>query len=115
MSNRFNILMIGILLTCLLPWAAYAQEWQSTSTMRTSGSTYAPHITAVGAQTAYDMTTTTANYSPASGGPYKAPPISPRSGDNPIPLGDAVLPLLLMALAFMGITYLRRKRLTADS
>lgn len=110
MSKRFSILMIGILFTCLLPWAAYAQDWQSTSTMRTSGSTYVPQVTAVGATTAYDMTTTTANYSPASGGPYKAPPINPRPGDNPVPIGDAILPLLLMALTFVGITYTRRKK-----
>jgi hypothetical protein len=34
-----------------------------------------------------------------------------RSSDSP--LGDAVLPLMLMAFAFSGILYLRRRKQTA--
>lgn len=34
----------------------------------------------------------------------------PEIPEIPFPLGDAVLPLLLMALAFCGVVYFRRRR-----
>ena len=58
-----------------------------------------------------------ASYSPA-----KAPGSGPRKGfdtpDEPgqsdeFPVGDALLPLLLMAVAFCGVVYLRRRKSTA--
>lgn len=86
--------------------------FQSTSTMMGSGSTYSANPTL--------NTDGTATYNGASA---SAPSASgPRhmkmdgfgddqdNPDDPQPLGDAVLPLLLMALAFCGYLYLRRKR-----
>ena len=53
-------------------------------------------------------------HSPARG-PRKAPPGTDDSGYDPAnpqfsPLGDALLPLLIMALAFTGLTYLRKSK-----
>lgn len=41
------------------------------------------------------------------------PPDDKEEDENPNPLGDAVLPLLLMSLTFCGYLYLRRKRSAA--
>ncbi len=87
--------------------------FQSTSTMMGSGSSYSanPTLNSDG----------TASYNgAAASGPRKAKkdeifdpgnepgtPVTPEV--NP-PLGDAVLPLLLMSLAFCGYVYFRRKR-----
>lgn len=89
--------------------------------MQTSGSVYTPQVTAVGATTVAVPGTTTENYSP-----LKAPgrPRKEQSSGNPwgpnqdggdtteegSPLGDAMLPLLLMALAFGGVVALRKRR-----
>ena len=37
-------------------------------------------------------------------------PVTSGTGGNQQPLGDAVLPLMIMALAFCGVVYLRRKK-----
>ena len=91
--------------------------FQSTSTMMGSGSSLSsnPTINENG-------TATTPSYSPAKAsgsGPRKAGslPGKPTNGEGDngnTPIGDAVLPLLLMSLAFVGVTYLR-KRKTAHS
>lgn len=99
-----------------LPVMAQQQEWKSTSAMQTSGSTYTPQVNAVGATTVGEMATTTESNSPAKG-PRRAKMEDDDWGTNPhvgegdegSPIGDAVLPLLLCALAFCGATYLRRK------
>ena len=80
--------------------------FQSTSVMQTSGSVYAsqPALNADG--TAYDPMATQ-----ASSGPRKAvkeDPVVPEG--DPTPVGDAVLPLMLMAIAFGGVIYLRRRK-----
>ena len=59
-----------------------------------------------------------ASYSPA-----KAPSGPRRAGDwgqgldeygqGPSPIGDALLPLMLMAVAFCGVVYLRRRKAAA--
>lgn len=91
--------------------------FQSTSTMMGSGSTYSANPTLNTDGTAYY------NGAAASGprrvkmdGPTPTPspnPGDPGSGDQdntePGPVGDAVLPLLLMALAFCGVVYMRRR------
>ena len=38
----------------------------------------------------------------------------PDNPGEPMPLGDTILPLLLMALAFCGVVYLRRKKRTLN-
>ena len=71
-----------------------------------SGSTYSSEV--------YEVGSCSPSHAPAAG-PRKAPPgTGGESGydpDNPqfAPLGDAVLPLLLMALSFMAYIALRRK------
>jgi len=104
-----------------LPTLAQNQEWLSTSTMQTSGSVYSSQVNAVGAVGVSSMATTTESYSPAyaPGGPRR----NPISGDNEgwvdgadegqtelSPLGDAVLPMMIMAMLFAGVVYLRRKK-----
>ncbi len=85
---------------------------QSTSTFTGSGSSYSSNPTLNGDGTAaYNG----ASYSPAKapGGPRKngfddTP--HPGSTDPGSPIGDAVLPLMLMALAFVGGIALKRRK-----
>jgi len=115
-KNKMMMLIMAVVLIAL-PTMAQRQEWQSTSAMQTSGSALTPQVTAVGATTVGEMATTTENYSPA-----KAPGGPRRSLDSPgdtwqseeSPIGDALLPLSLMALAFCGVVYMRRKRLAKE-
>jgi hypothetical protein len=116
MKKILSILVLGTLMACLVPaYAQSAQEWQSTSTMQTSGSVYTPQVTAVGATTIAEPATTTESSSPAkaSSGPRRAGEWGtglPEYGQGPSPIGDAVLPLMLMALAFGGVVALRKRR-----
>ena len=84
-------------------------EFQSTSTMQTSGSAYAsqPMLNADG--TAYNPA---AAVTPMPDGPRKSfgDNQDPGYKDSASPIGDAVLPLTLMALAFAGLMYLRRRK-----
>ena len=119
MKNRFIILAVGILMVCLLPLAVSAQqqEWQSTSSMQESGSRYSSKVTPVGATGVGAMSSTTSSFAPAQApsGPRrekeKAGEVG-ETGDNNSPLGDAVLPLMLMAFAFSGVVALRRRKTT---
>ena len=97
-----------------LPIMAQQQEWKSTSAMQTSGSAYTPQVTEVGATAVTDNATTTESYSPAKA------PSGPRRGRNPgdpgydsksdqYPIGDAVLPLMLCACAFLIYRATRRR------
>lgn len=88
--------------------------FQSTgSTMMSSGSSYSANPTLNEDGTAaYSV----ASYSPARG-PMRTSgtpgsPSTPGQGqqENQFPLGDAVLPMIMMALAFCGVVYLRRKK-----
>ena len=100
--------------------AQNAQEWQ-TSTMVGSGSTYSPQVNAVGATTASEMATTTSSYSPAKApsGPRKIGDASGRNpgdvstGSDQSPVGDAVLPLLLLALTYAFFALRRKARKAA--
>jgi hypothetical protein len=118
MKRIMMIIMAAVLVA--LPIMAQQQEWRSTSAMQGTGSSLAPQVTAVGATSVGDMATTTGS-AKASGGPRK---IGEASGRNPgdistgstnSPIGDALLPLMLMALAFGGYVAIRRKKLTAKS
>lgn len=114
---------VGVLIVCLLPLVAFAQQdWQSTSVMQGSGSTYSPQVTEVGATSVVSEATTTESYSPAKapGGPRRTSisndedegwtPRTDTEGTDLSPIGDAVLPLMLMAVAFCGVVYFRRRR-----
>ena len=116
-------MVLGALMACLVPALAQTQQWQSTSTMQGTGSTLAPQVTAVGATTVGEMATTTGS-AKAPGGPRRSESYSDDDwGHNPqvgegnegSPIGDAMLPLMLMALAFGGYIAIRRKKLTANS
>ncbi len=73
-------------------------EFHSTSTMVATGSAYTsnPTLSDDGTATYSGAQENTSN----PRGVHKAPPINPGSGDKPYPIGDAVLPLLLLACAF---------------
>ena len=91
---------------------APSASFQSTSTMTGSGSSYSANPTLNGNGMAA---------MPAHSGPRRAPDTQqpdPNTGDDPEggtevgdqPLGDAVLPLLFMSLAFGMFVYFRRKQ-----
>ena len=106
-------MIMGVALMAL-PIMAQQQEWRSTSAMQTSGSAYTPQVTEVGATAVTDNATTTESYSPAKApnGPRRSHDNTPDPGTgNPgSPIGDAVLPLMLMAGAFALFVYFRRKQ-----
>lgn len=89
------------------------QEWQ-TSTMQTSGSAYSSQVTSVGATSVHSEATTTANHAPGRPGNVRmglpgTPTNDPNDPGN-VPLGDPVWPLMLMAMLFVGVVYIRRKK-----
>lgn len=99
------ILVVMAAALALPAMAQSSQDWQSTSTMRGAGSSLSSQVTAVGATSVEDMSSTTTMNQPT--GPRR---IGPTHGqDNPNPVGDAVLPLLLMAAAAAGVIYLRKR------
>ncbi len=111
--NKIMIRAVGVLIVCLLPLVAFAQQdWKSTSTMTGSGSAYMPEVTAVGATSATSESTTSDSHSSANApsGRRKTLINGPESGQGLSPIGDAVLPLMLMAFAFGGVVYFRRRR-----
>ena len=94
-------------------------SFQSTSTMTGSGSSYSANPTLNS-----DGTAAYSNASYSSSQSSSTPNRAKRSTDNPgepapefhddgSPIGDALLPLLLMSFAFCGYLYLRRKRSAA--
>ena len=113
---RKLIMIIMAVVLYALPTMAQNMEFRSTSTMQGTGNYVAP-VTAVGA------TSAAASYSPAKapGGPRKNNynDLFDKGADtgqsSESPIGDAVLPLILMALAFGGFIAIRRRKLTANS
>ena len=84
-------------------------QFQSTSTMAPVNSQYSAQPMLNEDGTAYNPATQTSTRS--GSGPRKLPgmPDNSEYQDN-TPIGDAVLPLMLMALAFGGVIYLRRRK-----
>jgi len=115
MKNMKKFVMI-ILAAALfaLPTMAQQQQWQSTSAMQTSGSALSPQITVVGATSVGDMATTTGSAKAPSGpkrmGESGRNPGDISTGSTNSPIGDAIIPLLLMLFVFCGVIALRRKR-----
>ena len=126
MRKRIVMMMVGVALLALpataqnfgTPAAAVGEQkvptaaFQSTSVMTGSGSQYSatPALNEDG----------TATYEGASYSPAKAPAAGPAKGPRKEnwtiegdPIGDAVLPLMLMAGAFAGVVYLRRRKAKA--
>lgn len=105
--------MVGMLMVCLLPAAASAQntEFKSTSSMRGTGNYVAP-VTAVGANSAVSEATTTGSYSPSKvpSGRRKidtAPGQDGGHSDEGSPVGD-VWPLAIFALAMAIVIGIKR-------
>ena len=118
MKRLLITLVLGALIAHLTPVVAQSSgEWQSTSTLPASGSAYSSQVTAVGATTVQGQATT-AGSSPlrVGRGPRKDndfPDIKEGGvGDEGSPVGDAVLPLLLMAAAGGVAVAVRRRRST---
>lgn len=96
------LVMVALLVGAPVTTQAQNMQFQSTSSMRGTGSSYTPQVTAVGSTYAASEATTTESYSPA-----KAPGMrkgfdegaeSDRSTESPI--GDAVLPLMALAMVY---------------
>ena len=110
-----KIVMI-IMAVVLIALPTMAQDWQSTSTMQGSGSVYTPQVNAVGAANVSSLATTTESYSPSSApsGPNRGKKFDTgaESGQSEeFPIGDAVLPLLLLAGAYLIMRATRRRAL----
>ena len=94
--------------------AQSAQEWQ-TASLPGSGSNYAPQVTAVGSSVAAsEATTTTETYTPGAPGAIRRgfiDPSNPGNQSNESPVGDAVLPLMALAMVYgVWCMVYRRKR-----
>ena len=90
--------------------SAPSAAFQSTSALPASGSEYTPNpeLNADGTAAYQGETYSPAKAAKLPGGPRKTP-----TPEKPTPLGDAVIPLLLMSLAFGMFVYFRRKRSAA--
>ena len=118
---RTRIVMI-IMAVALIALPTMAQDWQSTSAMQSTGSSYSSQVTAVGATGVTSMATTTESYSPSKG-PHRVKkdevdiggfdgtgdPDTGQSSQSP--LGDALIPLMLCACAYLIVRATRRRTL----
>jgi len=88
--------------------SAPTAAFHSTSTLSGSGSAYSatPMLNTDGTAAFSGADQSVPNYAPS--GPRRVGPPIP-TGD-PTPLGDALIPLLVMALAFAGIICVRRRK-----
>jgi len=102
--------MVALIVSAPAP-AQQAQEWQSTSTMQMSGSNYSAQVGAIGATTVSEMATTTSSAPAKIGGRQQLPGDLADAGNqsDESPVGDAIIPLLLFALAFCGVIAFRRR------
>ncbi len=115
--KKFMMIIMAVALMAL-PTMAQQPDWKSTSTMQGTGSAYAPQVMEVGATTVPTIATTTESYSPAKApsGPRRGFDHGAETGQSTeFPIGDAVLPLMLMAMLFAGVVYTRRKKQAAKS
>ena len=109
-KKRIVMILMAVALMALPTMAQEQEQWKSTSIMSGAGGYTAP-ITEVGSTSVNQMATTTNSPAKAPNGPRKEfgkPGEEYQSEDFPI--GDAVLPLMLMAFAFGGVVYLRRSQ-----
>ena len=115
MKRIVVMLVLGALMACLVPSVAHAQNFKSTrddkkvetqrglTTGAYTGTVYEPFSSAT----------------PSDPGTTATPPTGPRKSfdvggeqgrSSESPIGDAALPLTLMALAFTGFLFLRSRR-----
>ena len=109
MKEKIIMIIMAVALYAL-PAVAQNMEFRSTSTMQGSGNYVAP-VTAVGATSAASEATTTYSPAKAPNGPRRSLETPGEVGQGESPIGDAVLPLMLFAGAFLCMrVFLRRKR-----
>lgn len=116
--KNFMIILVMVAAFVLPAMAQQQQEQWQTSTMQTSGSAYSSQVTSVGASSVPSEATTTANYAPGRPGVVRTtgtPPTPTNDPNDPgnVPIGDAVLPLMLFAAGFAGVIYVRRRKARA--
>ena len=114
----YGLWMMVVLFVSTPLTAQNAQEWQSTSTMQGSGSAYSSQVTAVGATGVAVLGASSSAPANAASRPRREQASGRNAGEattgsNQSPLGDAVLPLLLMAAGFGLYTTVRRRKETA--
>ena len=108
-KKRIVMMIMAVALLALPTMAQQQEQWKSTSIMSGAGGYTAP-ITEVGATSAGQMATTTSSPAKAPGGPRRDFYHGPEAEqDTESPVGDAVLPMTLMALLFGGYVALRRR------
>ena len=105
------MIIMAVALMALPTMAQEQEQWKSTSIMSGAGGYTAP-ITEVGSASVGEMATTTGSAAKAPGGPRRGfiDPSNPGSQANESPIGDAVLPVALMALTFAGVVYFRKRK-----
>ena len=118
---RYLLIVIGLASVLSVGAQGLAQQpnndFRSTSVMVGSGSAL-PQAAVTGT---YMTGSTPGTYSASSsihptlrrdvgGGGSTADDDDPDSPEEPFPVGDALLPLMVMAMGFGGVIYLRRKR-----
>ena len=122
MKKVLNIMVLSTLMACLVP--ANAQDFnqkrietpiQSQQIMTTgasySGTVYEPFSNATPAD--YNSVGAAAPTHSTSG-PRRSFDVGGETGKSTeFPIGDAVLPLLMMAMLFAGVTYFRKRRARA--
>ena len=86
---------------------APAAVFQSTSTLAGSGSAWSA-TPMLGEDGTAMLEGASEDPKHAQGGIRRV--VTPGNEGNKQPIGDAVLPLMLMAIAFCGVVYLRRKK-----
>lgn len=110
-AKKKIIMIIMAVALYALPAVAQNMEFRSTSTMQGSGNYVAP-VTAVGATSAASEATTTYSPAKAPSGPRRGfiDPNNPGNQSNESPIGDALIPLMGMALAWAMTRMIRRKK-----
>ena len=118
MKTRIVMIIMAVALIAL-PAMAQQQEWQSTSVMQGSGSSYSSQVTAVGASEVSDMGTTTT--STPNNGPRRAkkdgdfgPGQDGGHQDPNYPIGDA-WPLALFAVLFAAYIAVRKHSINLNN
>jgi hypothetical protein len=86
-------------------------SFQSTSTLQPSGSAYAssPMLSTDGSATYSGYTTQTQTQAPGRD-PRRVGP--PTPGGNPTPVGDALIPLMVMAILYTFVNRIRMRKVS---
>ena len=114
--KRIVMILMAVALIAL-PTMAQQDQWQSTSSLPTSGSSYTPQVTPVGSPAPVQQSPAGAPYTPEiTDGPNRGF-INPGEGgsqSDQSPLGDGLIPLTLLALAYGAVVYFRRRKETLN-